>query len=141
MNELEGTYSSLQKGLNYCNSSNMVNQQESATQDHDDNDAELVSEFPPPPYYYAQASSLTPPPIPFGTVLRSTNKTVAARKAKELEDRAKLSLGTSEGDVAMDTGVLGGVVPDFDQQISESDEGPIVAVFGDESYLEVRYAD
>ena len=73
--------------------------------------------------------------------IRSTNKTVAARKAKELEDRAKLSLGTREGDVAMDTGVLGGVVPDFDQQISESDEGPIVAVFGDESYLEVRYAD
>ncbi len=118
----------------------MVDQQEN----NDDNDAELVSEFPPPPYYYAQASTLQPPPIPHGTVERCTRKTVAMRKAKEIEDRARLSLGTSEGDVAsmaMDTDgtgmALGGVVPDFDQKIGEAGDGPIVTVFGDESYLEV----
>lgn len=113
-----------------------MNQQESSTQD-DGNDAELVSEFPPPPFYYAQASTLNPPQIPHDKILRSTNKTVADRKAKELEDRAKLSLGTSEADAAaVDGGVLGGDVPDFDKKTTGPDEGPIVAVFGDESYLE-----
>lgn len=116
-----------------------MNSQEAGNQEHDDNDAELVSEFPPPPYYYSHASSssLKPPPIPHELIARSTKKTVATRKAKELEEKTRLSLGTSEGDnVDADAGMLGGVVPDFDQKMSEPDDGPVVTVFGDEVYLE-----
>ena len=113
-----------------------MSQQEAAPQDHDDNDAELVSEFPPPPYYYSQASTLTPPPIPHDALVRSTNKAVAQRKAKILEEKARFGGDGGLNGSVVDAGMLGGVVPDL-----QSDDGPTVAVFGEESYVEVGHYD
>jgi hypothetical protein len=103
-------------------------QQEGVTQNEDD--AELVSEFPPPPNYFTQASSLTPPPIPKEALVRSTKKAVAQRRAREIEAKSKFG---------GDAGILGGAVPDFEEQMNDvSDEGPTVAVFGEGCYVEVN---
>eukprot|EP00979_Chaetoceros_neogracilis_P004037 scaffold695_cov279-Chaetoceros_neogracile.AAC.63 len=104
----------------------MSNQQEGVIQNEDD--AELVSEFPPPPNYFTQASSLTPPPIPKEAPVRSTKKSVAQRRAREIKDKSIFG---------GDAGILGGAVPDFEEQMNDvSDEGPTVAVFGEGCYVE-----
>jgi len=106
----------------------MSNQQEGAPQN--DEDAELVSEFPPPPNYYTKASSLTPPPIPKEALIRSTKKAVTQRRAQEIEEKS--IFGGNAGN-----GILGGAVPDFDEQMNDvSEDGPTIAVFGEGCYVE-----
>jgi len=119
----------------------MSNQQEGSAQN--DEDAELVSEFPPPPIYYTQSisSSLTPPLIPTEALARSTQKAVAQRKARELEEQSMFG-GSSFGvtpNMNMNMDALGGTMPNFGEQISQVDEdGPTVAVFGEGCYVEVN---
>lgn len=117
----------------------MSNQQEGSAQN--DEDAELVSEFPPPPIYYtlAQSSSLTPPLIPTEALARSTQKAVAQRKKREVEEQSMFG-GSSFG-VTPNMDALGGVMPNFGEEITGGqvdEDGPTVAVFGEGCYVEVN---
>ena len=119
----------------------MSNQQEGS---QNDEDAELVSEFPPPPIYYtqAQSSSLTPPAIPTEALARSTQKAVAQRKKRELEEQSMFG-GSSFGvTVTPNMDALGGIMPNFGEEITGSgkvdEDGPTVAVFGEGCYVEVN---
>lgn len=106
----------------------------SAATENDDNEAELVSEFPPPPYYYMHTASLTPPLIPKEAIEKSTKKSVANKRAREAE--AKIRLGY----FATDGAVLGNFAPQFDDDGKldgfHDDGNAAVTVFGVESYLE-----
>lgn len=94
----------------------------------DENETELVSEFPPPPMYYQQADQLTPPPIPTEALARSTKLAVQQRWAKEIEEKSMFGGGNG----GLDS------MPDFDEELSNINEvGPTVNIFGQEgSYVE-----
>ncbi|GFH52722.1 hypothetical protein CTEN210_09198 [Chaetoceros tenuissimus] len=105
----------------------MSSQQEALAQ-MDENETELVSEFPPPPMYYQQADQLTPPPIPTEALARSTKLAVQQRWAKEIEEKSMFGGGNG----GLDS------MPDFDEELSNINEvGPTVNIFGQEgSYVE-----
>ena len=89
-------------------------------------------------------SALTPPPIPHDALIRSTKKAAALAKKKDLEEKARLGgvegmgLGMGMGmGMGMGLGMDGAGMLDGGTQIMDTDQGPTVAVFGDESYVEV----
>lgn len=100
------------------------------TGENEENEAELVSEFPPPPFYYKYPSlSLTPPQIPKEEIERSTKESIRKKAALEAEERNRLG-----GDMnANGERGLCGPVPDFGGTL----DGPTISIFGQENYLEV----
>jgi len=121
--------------------------------DTDDlNEAQLVSEFPVPPPYYKLDLTLTPPPIPYDKLIRSTKKSYVDKlktlKQQEEEERRRCgedfhSAGTG-GDIRNSDGVdmiSSSDVRKEEEEEEEEDfdvdmEGPFVTVFGQESYVE-----
>lgn len=103
--------------------------------DDDQPDAELVSEFPPPPYYYklftqGQQQPLAPPPIPKEAIERSTRQSIRKRATLDMEERNRLG--------GLGVGVIGGGgvgdLPDFNG--GGKMDGPTIAIFGQDNYLE-----
>eukprot|EP01083_Nonionella_stella_P087512 243519_1 len=92
---------------------------------------------------------LAPPPIPHDALIRSTKKAVAhRRKVRMMEEEAEKQRFGEEEDAkleevnktGMSIGALGAGTAGTNEteEDIENDNGPVVAVFGEDCYVEVR---